>query len=115
MPRKVLLLEDEVLIGLDLESQLADMGFEVTNTLDEASALAAERTTDFILAILDLHIRGKVAADLIGRLRAKRVPIIICSGSSGETVPDLIEGLPYLSKPYSEADIRRTVNELVGL
>ena len=60
VPRRILIVEDEVLVSILIEDALADLGIEVAGvagTLEEA--LSHAETGDFDCAILDLHIKGK--------------------------------------------------------
>jgi CheY-like chemotaxis protein len=57
---RVLVVEDEAMLSLNLEDMLRDLGCIVVGTaakLDEAMAMA--RKSDFDVALLDVNINGK--------------------------------------------------------
>ena len=100
---RVLLVEDEALIALDLTQQLDFAGFEV---IGPASSVAQARQLlwddDCDAAILDVNLgRGEtsepIAHDLIGR----GVPVIVVSGYARSQHPVVFRGLPMVVKPVS--------------
>lgn len=108
MAAKIIIVEDEVLVAMALQDQLQALGHDVAIFMDEEGGMAAvEGSLD--LAILDFHLAGRSPLRLIEVLRAKGVPIIICSGSSiggGSRIP---ADLPFIAKPYSEAEMEAAV------
>jgi DNA-binding response OmpR family regulator len=87
MPRldgaRVLLVEDDFLIGLELTAILADAGAEIVGpvqTVESALALAAE--VSFSAAILDIRV-GERTAGPVARLLAERgVPFLFYTGQA---------------------------------
>jgi len=77
VPRRVLIVEDEVLVSILIEDALADLGIEVAGvagTLEEA--LTHAETGDFDCAILDLHIKGKEVFPVAEALALRGVPFV---------------------------------------
>ncbi len=72
--KHILLVEDEMLIALDMESTLADVGHRVTtaSTVDEAMQVLSGGGID--MAVLDFHLREGDTSTLPGtyNLRACR-------------------------------------------
>ena len=59
---RVLVVEDEMLIGMLLEDMLADMGHDVVAVVPRVNeALAAVQHESFDVAILDVHLNGQSA------------------------------------------------------
>ncbi|QUS37294.1 response regulator [Falsirhodobacter algicola] len=57
MPRKILIVEDEALIGLDLACTLEDAGFETVGIArDQSAALKLAEAHDIDLATMDVHL-----------------------------------------------------------
>lgn len=109
--QRVLALEDEALILLDIEMTLADAGVArvvTASTLDEA--LAALDTGRFDAAVLDLHIgQSGWSYEVAERLRALDVPFIFSSGTV-----DVVDGfadVPLLTKPFSSEQLLAALAE----
>lgn len=103
---RILLVEDDLLIALDLEEGLLELGCEVVGPygrLDQAMA-AVDRSLDG--AIIDLNLRGQHSFPLIERLREHEVPTVVCSGYV--ELPEMrtrLAGIPVLSKPCTPAQL----------
>ena len=82
----VLVLEDEVIIALDLEMTLNELGFAdvlITSSADQAlSVLAAY---DISFAILDYNLGAETAERVIERLKERGTPFIVMSGYMDRT------------------------------
>jgi DNA-binding NtrC family response regulator len=79
---RVLVVEDEIMIALDVEATLADAGADVVGlciTLSEALAAAAA-TENLSVATLDIRL-GKDTSETVAMLLAERgIPFIFYSG-----------------------------------
>ncbi|MEO8758618.1 MAG: response regulator [Devosia sp.] len=98
---RVLVVEDEGLILLDLESSLLDAGVAAVvtaATLDEA--LLAVDAGQFDAAVLDLHLgRSGWSYEIARRLVQKGVPFIFSSGTVA--IADGFREVPLVMKPFS--------------
>ena len=97
---RILLVEDEVLIAMDIESHLIDHGFEVAGpcaTIRGAMALAQE--SDLAAAILDVNLQGGQSFDLAKDLKSRKIPSVFISGAAEHDLPDDLSGCPVLVKP----------------
>lgn len=98
---RVLLIEDDVLIAMEMEDWLQELGCEVVGPfgrLDEAMASARDATLDG--AILDLNLRGESSSPLIEDLYRRGVPVVLCSGYLDlPTMKEQLQGIPLLTKP----------------
>ena len=78
---RILVVEDEALVGFELETILADAGAEVVGpavTLDEGM-VAAEHET-LTAAILDIRIGGRLVWPLAHELTWRGVPVLFYTG-----------------------------------
>ena len=98
---RILLLEDDGMIALDIETTLQDAGAgEILPLTTIEGALRAIDSGTFNAAILDLRIgRDGWAYDVAGRLKQKGVPFIFSSGTS--EVPEDFRDVPLVMKPFS--------------
>ena len=80
-PRRVLVVEDEVILGMLLEDMLGELGCEVaaiSTHLEQALQLA--RTLDIDLAILDINLRGTQSFPVADVLGVRSVPFLFATG-----------------------------------
>lgn len=102
--KRILIVEDEVLIALDMESILAEFGHtvEVAASVAEADSILAAKRID--VAVLDYQLQDGTSMPLAGKLRGLHVPFVICSGNSAlEDLADAFRNAPVLAKPFSTA------------
>ncbi|MGS1024405.1 response regulator [Burkholderia glumae] len=102
---RVLLVEDDPLIGSGLEEGLRHEGFAVDWVRDGDAATLALRTTPYGLLLLDLGLPGQDGLSLLSSLRRRDdvLPAIVITAR--DAVPDRIAGLDsgaddYLVKPF---------------
>ena len=107
----VLYLEDEILIGLDGELILKDIGFGtilLCHTLETAQAYLDNQSIDF--ALLDINLGdGRTSLAFANRLIESGVPLAFASGynKSEDLTSDF--KAPVIVKPFSIATIRSAV------
>lgn len=112
--KKVLYLEDEVLIALDGEQQLENMGFgEVVMVNSLSQAENALKTNEFDLAVLDINLgNGQNSLGLARDLENKGVKLAFTSGyNASEGVVDDFDA-QFVSKPFTEQSIKRAIATL---
>ncbi|MCW7538782.1 response regulator [Aquabacterium sp. A7-Y] len=109
---RVLLIEDDRMIGQAVRTGLARCGLQVDWVRDGAGGLAAARCEPYAAVLLDLGLPQRGGLALLRDLRAAghRVPVLIVTAR--DAVEDRIEGLDagaddYLVKPFD-------VNELAA-
>jgi signal transduction histidine kinase len=116
---RVLVVEDEALIALDLERRLMRLGFasvDVRNSGEGALEALALRPTDLVL--MDIHIRGAIDGIETARLirQVDDVPVIFLTAFADEaTVQRAAEtsASGYLLKPVDDGALAATVRVAV--
>lgn len=103
---RVLLVEDDPLIGSGLEQGLKQEGFAVDWVKDGDAATLALRTTGYGLMMLDLGLPNRDGLSVLAALRRRdeTLPVIVITARDG--LPDRIAGLDsgaddYLVKPFA--------------
>jgi DNA-binding response OmpR family regulator len=98
---RILLVEDDLLIAMEMEEVLRDLGCEVVGPFGRLSdALTATDDEALDGAIIDLNLRGEMSFPLIDTLRRKSVPCLLCSGYADlPEMPSKLGGIPKLAKP----------------
>ena len=100
--RRILLVEDEPLICLDIEMTLGQLGHEVSITPTVREALARVEGGEVDLAILDYYLQDTDTTAVAARLRQANIPFIVCSGSFAANELDAVfAGARVLAKPFS--------------
>ncbi|MEC7667433.1 MAG: response regulator, partial [Pseudomonadota bacterium] len=113
---RVLIIEDEAIIAMDLESIVADLGHRVTGvarTRDGAVALGAQDTPDLILADIQLADNSS-GVDAVNDLLAdlgERPVIFITAFPERLLTGDKPEPAFLISKPYSEEQVRSAISQ----
>ena len=115
---RILLVEDDLMIGDSVADGLKDEGYAVDWVQDGHSALLALRTTPFALVVLDLGLPGKDGIRVLEELRAERnlTPVLVTTAR--DTVDDRIKGLDagaddYLIKPFDLDELFARIRALL--
>lgn len=94
-----LLVEDEVLVGMDLEDALSQAGFAVRWVASPESASAVLATDRPDVVVLDVVLRDRCCAALARELRRRGIPVVVHSGYAASEAPDGLGDVPWLEKP----------------
>lgn len=108
--RRVLIVEDEMLIALMLQDMLADVGLVTAGVANSLSVgLDLARSADAHLAILDINLNGEEAYPIADVLRGRGIPFIFSTGyGTGNTEAD-VYAVPQLVKPYQQDMLRAAI------
>jgi CheY-like chemotaxis protein len=78
---RVLILEDQALIAMDLEASLSEAGVIVASVCaSSAQALKALESAEIDAAILDLHLHGETSLAVAEDLEKRGIPFIFATG-----------------------------------
>jgi PAS domain S-box-containing protein len=111
---RMIIIEDEALVLMELESSLTDAGCEVVGTagtLDEAKVLCAE--VECAAALLDANLAGHCVDELAATLTRRNIPFAFVTGYGRESLPPTFRDGIILKKPYGQADLIAVVELLV--
>jgi len=115
---RILLAEDDPMIGESLRKGLRGEGFTVDWVQDGPSAERALETSDYALVLLDLGLPRKDGLAVLGgwRQRGLTVPVLILTAR--DAVPDRVKGLDsgaddYLVKPFDVAELKARLRALL--
>jgi CheY-like chemotaxis protein len=98
--RRILIVEDEYLLAMDLAERFEDLGVEVVGpaaTVRDAIALLGAEEVEG--AVLDINIRGERVYPVADILTQKNVPFVFTSGYSKELEPEVYASVPRCIKP----------------
>jgi CheY-like chemotaxis protein len=97
----VLVVEDETIVSLLVESMLADLGCDdvwYASGVEEGLALLDARTPD--AAVLDVNLAGKPVYPIARRLADAGVPFVFATGYGASGIHEDWSGRPVLQKPF---------------
>jgi DNA-binding response OmpR family regulator len=108
--RRVLIIEDEMLIALMLQDMVSDAGFAVEGIATSLMAgIDLARTADAHLAILDINLNGQEAYPIADILRARGVRLIFSTGYGAASLKQEYAFVPKLVKPYEQANLAAAI------
>lgn len=113
--RRVLLIEDEPLVAMDLSCELEDVGAEVVavaRTLRDALVAAEQQSID--LALLDGNLGGEKVDEVAEILRRRGIPFCFVSGYGREHLPEDFTTVPIVQKPVDPVKLRAVLQQMIG-
>lgn len=112
---KILVVEDEMIIGAKISMLLTNLGYEVTGILcrgDEAIQHAISNKVDIVL--LDIQLKGKIDGIETAKLIQQQsdIPVIYLTANSDESTFNRAKATrpsAFISKPFKELDLQRAI------
>jgi DNA-binding NtrC family response regulator len=107
---RCLVVEDQILIAMSIESYLEDVGVaaQTVGSMAEAQAWLEANTAD--IAIVDFMLKDGPATELAQELSRRAIPFIVYSGyPPREGLPCELKRVPWLEKPMSRDDLLKVV------
>ena len=114
--KRVLVVEDEMMIRMLLEGMLTDLGHTVAaeaGGIDDAVALAKKGAFD--VAVLDVNLNGHQVTPVAEILLERGVPFIFASGYGQRGVPEAYRAIPTLQKPFQTDALAQAIETAVSL
>ena len=114
---RVLVVEDEFLLALDLELVLERGGWRVLGpaaTVAEALRLLEAKTPD--VALLDVNLKDEMVTPVAEALRARGVPFVLASAYDRTQLLSaaVLAAAPNVGKPTSERRLLAALAQAVG-
>jgi len=100
--RRVLVIEDEMLILMMIEDMLADLGCESVAVASKVGpAISLIEGQEFDTAMLDMNLNGIESYPVADALTAREVPYFFSTGNSLTNVKDGYRDQDVLKKPFT--------------
>ncbi len=115
---RILLAEDDPLLGDGLQAGLRQLGFQVDWVRDGEAAERELRAQSYAAAVLDLGLPRKDGLDVLAAIRQSKNPTPVLVLTARDTVPDRIRGLnigadDYVVKPVDLHELAARLRALV--
>ena len=115
---RLLLVEDDDMIGSALQRGLQQEGHAVDWMRDTAQARAALEAADYDLILLDLGLPGQDGFSLLASLRRDRQTVPVIIATARDAVTDRVRGLDlgaddYLVKPFDFDELAARIRAVV--
>jgi PAS domain S-box-containing protein len=113
--RRILVVEDEGLVALQLQADLEEAGHRVVGPARSlAQGLHLAESEDIDAALVDVSLGRDSSTPIAERLLARSVPFAFATGYADATMlPQHLRGIPRLCKPYAAGDVKRILDSLV--
>lgn len=115
--RRVLIVEDESLVAMLLETILEDMGCTPVgpaSTVDEGmDHVTGGEPLD--AALLDVNVAGRQVFPVAQALKDRGVPFVFSTGYGEGGLPDEWRGQSTIQKPFTEAAVRDALMKAMGV
>ena len=97
--RRVLVVEDEMIVAWLLQDMLADLGCAVVGPAARvAQALAMIDAEAIDAAVLDVNLNGQKSYPVADALAARGVPFVFSTGYETESLPNGYQSLPVVAE-----------------
>ncbi|MDI1326641.1 MAG: response regulator [Brevundimonas sp.] len=114
--RRVLVVEDESLVAMLLETILEDMGCTPVGpaaNVDDGLTMATDEPLD--AALLDVNVAGRQVFPVAEALKARGVPFVFSTGYGEGGLPEEWRGQATIQKPFTEAAVRDALMKAMGV
>ncbi|MGV0879290.1 HWE histidine kinase domain-containing protein [Martelella sp. FLE1502] len=109
-PETVLVVEDNLMIAMDAEmifEKLGSLETVIAPTVEAAMGMLDQRDSPFGFALLDINLGNETSFEVARRLQRDGIPFVFASGYGDSlTLPEDLEDIRILSKPYDKDMIR---------
>jgi two-component sensor histidine kinase len=112
--RRVLVVEDEVMVAWTLEDMLAELGCTVVGPavrVDQALAMIETEAVDAV--VLDVNLNGEKSYPVADALAARGVPFVFSTGYNKNNLLTGYRAFPMLQKPFNRAKLGGALAELL--
>ena len=106
---RVLILEDDPFIALDLQAIVEGQGHNVAGVFDSLAEAREHLGEGFDFALLDIDVTDGKSFELAAALLERRVPFAFVSASRPCEVPRHLRHASFIAKPFEEAAILRSL------
>jgi len=113
---QILLVEDEVLVGMAMRDLLTELGYDVLGPYgDVAEAISAASGNAIAAAVLDVNLAGTLVYPLADELATRQVPFVFVTGYGVESIDRKFSSVPVVKKPVEGQALRQALSATTGV
>jgi CheY-like chemotaxis protein len=110
---RVLVVEDEMLVAMNIEDMLLELGHEVAGLAGRLGpALALAKEARFDVAMLDVNLAGEASFPIADLLAERGIPFLFATGYGRAGIEERFRGRPILQKPFRAAELGAALTAL---
>lgn len=110
---RILVVEDEPLIAMEIEAVLETEGHAIAATVPTvAAALAYLKTERPDAALLDANLRGEPSVPIADELTRQHVPFLVLTGHSPEALPERLRPF-FVGKPFQNRVLMQALGRIL--
>jgi CheY-like chemotaxis protein len=103
---RILVVEDEMLVAMNIEDMLLELGHEVAGLASRLGpALALARESRFDAAMLDVNLAGEPSFPVADLLAERGIPFLFATGYGRQGIEERFHACPILQKPFRAAEL----------
>jgi CheY-like chemotaxis protein len=111
---RILVVEDEMLVAMNIEDMLLELGHEVAGLASRLGpALALARESRFDAAMLDVNLAGEPSFPVADLLIERGIPFLFATGYGRQGIEERYRGFPMLQKPFRAEELGRALTGLI--
>ena len=110
---RILIVEDEMLLAMNIEDMLLELGHEVAGIASRLEpALALAREAAFDVAMLDVNLAGDRSFPVADLLIERDIPFLFATGYGRDGIEPAYRDRPVLQKPFRAQDLLAAIDSL---
>lgn len=111
MTKRILIVEDEMLVAMELEYILQDLGHECVGIAPDVETATEHFEAPLDLALVDLNLRDGLTGPQIGETLCQRgVPVVFITANPRELGNGISGTIGVITKPTDEATVKATLD-----
>lgn len=111
--KRLLIVEDEYLVAMDLAEAVEQLGAEVTEIAGSLQQAMAAAVDDIDGALIDVQLGKEKSFPVVEKLSAAGIPFILMTGYDVSILPEDMRDHPRIAKPFSEPELRKVTREVL--
>lgn len=116
MPRNILIVEDEMLLALELEAILEDIGHAPIGVAPDLDTAQNYFGQDIDLALVDLNLRdGRTGPEIGQRLGANGATVVFITANPSQLGNGVAGTIGVIAKPTDAATVKAAVDYALGI
>ncbi|HEX4634825.1 MAG TPA: response regulator [Rhizomicrobium sp.] len=110
---RVLVVEDEMAVAMLIEDMVAELAYEIAAIVPRLEdAMQYRDGENFDLAILDVHLNGKMVFPFAAELEERDIPFLFVTAYGPRGIPPEFRHHHILQKPFGPLELRRALMEI---